>query len=141
MKDDIHRPLADLDSSTRADSFILNGVDVGPVAFGIDALFGVNQWSNGEVSGTFTISDENCAPQVGNTPTTSTPTTIVVDTTGPTVTPTPSLVVNEPPTRTPEGSSPAELPFTGPEHLLPLGLIATGLVGGGLRLIRGRWGR
>lgn len=55
----------------------------------------------------------------------------------PTPTPLPSLVVDDT-KRTPSGE---ELPFTGPEHLVVGLLLATTMVGGGWRLIRGRWGR
>jgi hypothetical protein len=141
------RPLADLDSSTRAEPFILNGVDVGVVAFGVDALFGLNTWTNGAASGSFEINDEACAPAV-TTPTTEPPTTAPTIT-PPTISPAdPTTVPTVPapddalaPIPSSGAGTPAVLPFTGPEKLdlaLILGLGFLSLGGLTLMAVRGR---
>lgn len=46
------------------------------------------------------------------------------------------------PTTTPDSPpKPTELPFTGPEHIALGAVVASILVAGGFRLVRGRWGR
>lgn len=84
-------------------------------------------------------------PTTTQSPTTTSLGGVSSTTSAPTVTvPIGSSIPGTTPTASPneaDTNTSDELPFTGPEHLLPLGLVATGLVGGGWRLIRGRWGR
>jgi hypothetical protein len=81
------------------------------------------------------------------TPTTSVTTTLPVETTTvPTTSPsvpgsslpTPTLVVDPEPTTPATPSDPEELPFTGPEHVVGLALLASTLIGGGWRMVRGK---
>jgi hypothetical protein len=140
----VSRPLADLDSSTRAEPFILNGQNVGVVAFGVDALFGLNTWTNGDVSGSFEINDEACAPAITTPPTETTTPPPTPPTTPPPADPTTTPTVPAPddaPTPIPSSGAgtPETLPFTGPpklDLLLLLGL--SGLSLGGLILLAGR---
>jgi len=136
-----HRPLADLDSSTREDPFILNGVNVGVVAFGVDAKFGHNTWSNGEASGSFDITDVACASGIVTPPPTTigeVPPIVPDDPASPTTNP-PTVPVD--PTA-PDPTAPVEtLPFTGPGSAIELGVAGGVLLAlGGLTLyaVRGR---
>jgi hypothetical protein len=141
----VSRPLADLDSSTRQDPFILNGVDVGVVAFGVDALFGLNTWTNGDASGSFDISDEACAPAVTTPPTETTTPPPTPPTTPPPADPTtiPTVPVpDDAPTPIPSSGAgaPETLPYTGSGEVGLLTAIAgaLGLAGVTLLTWRGR---
>jgi hypothetical protein len=136
----VSRPLADLDSSTRAEPFILNGQNVGVVAFGVDALFGLNTWSNGDTSGSFEISDEACAPAITTPPTETTTPPPTPPTTPPPADPTtiPTVPVpDDAPTPIPSSGAgtPETLPFTGPGEVGLLAVIAGALGLAGVTLL------
>lgn len=79
-------------------------------------------------STTTTMTDSTTTSTLGSTTTVPNPSST-------STVPAPSTTVPTPP------STPPELPFTGPEHIALGAVVASILVGGGVRLVRGRWGR